>query len=197
MATPPDSTFDLHLPAGTATVFEQRIAGIPESKRTAWRYHRVASDDSLAAVARTYHVTVADLADANQTEGRPERFRYGSAGGASRACGRSLGSHPALHHAPRRHAGFDRRSIRRIARSAAALEQDSYRHQGRAGQASSRCRARGARYVPAVAASAAAVRRISPLDRVAMRTLSARMLRARRPRAAGRTLRPIRSARRC
>jgi len=39
--TPPDSAFDLHLPAGTATLFEQRIAAIPEGKRNAWRYHRV------------------------------------------------------------------------------------------------------------------------------------------------------------
>jgi membrane-bound lytic murein transglycosylase D len=34
MATPPDNAFDLHLPAGAAALFEQRIAGIPESKRT-------------------------------------------------------------------------------------------------------------------------------------------------------------------
>jgi membrane-bound lytic murein transglycosylase D len=66
MGTPPDTAFDLHLPGGTASVFEQRIAGIPESKRTSWRYHRVTADDSLAAVARTFHVTVADLAEANQ-----------------------------------------------------------------------------------------------------------------------------------
>lgn len=68
MATPPDTAFDLHLPAGAAAVFEQKIAGIPESKRTSWRYHRVTADDTLAAVARTYHVTVADLAQANQMQ---------------------------------------------------------------------------------------------------------------------------------
>ena len=66
MATPPDITFDLHLPAGSASVFEQRIAGIPESKRTSWRYHRVTRDDTLASVARTYHVAVAALAQANE-----------------------------------------------------------------------------------------------------------------------------------
>ena len=42
MVTPPDASFDLHLPAGTATLFAQRIAAIPEAKRNAWRYHRVA-----------------------------------------------------------------------------------------------------------------------------------------------------------
>jgi membrane-bound lytic murein transglycosylase D len=66
MVTPPDTPFDLHLPAGTATLFEQRIALIPEGKRNAWRYHRVASDDTLDSVAHTYRVSVAELAAANQ-----------------------------------------------------------------------------------------------------------------------------------
>ena len=65
MATPPDAAFDLHLPAGTASVFDQRIAGIPESRRTSWRYHRVVPEDTLASVARAYNVRVADLAQAN------------------------------------------------------------------------------------------------------------------------------------
>lgn len=68
MATPPDTAYDLHLPAGTATIFQQRIAGIPESKRTSWRYHRVTPDDSLTSVARAFHVTVSDLAEANQMQ---------------------------------------------------------------------------------------------------------------------------------
>lgn len=66
MVTPPDMAFDLHLPAGTEALFEQRIAQIPESKRNAWRYHRVASGDTLASVAREYRVTVDALAEANQ-----------------------------------------------------------------------------------------------------------------------------------
>ena len=41
LVTPPDASFDLHLPAGTAALFAQRIAAIPEAKRNAWRYHRV------------------------------------------------------------------------------------------------------------------------------------------------------------
>jgi membrane-bound lytic murein transglycosylase D len=66
MVTPPDAAFDLHLPGGMASVFQQRIAAIPEGKRNAWRYHRVASGDSLTSVAREYHVTEAELASANQ-----------------------------------------------------------------------------------------------------------------------------------
>ncbi len=65
MQTPPDTSFDLHLPAGTATLFEDRIAGIPEAKRDSWRYHRVTPDDTLESVARIYHVSAADLAAAN------------------------------------------------------------------------------------------------------------------------------------
>jgi membrane-bound lytic murein transglycosylase D len=66
MVTPPDASFDLHLPAGTATLFEQRIASIPEAKRNAWRYHRVTADDTLASVARQFHVSESALAGANQ-----------------------------------------------------------------------------------------------------------------------------------
>jgi membrane-bound lytic murein transglycosylase D len=64
--TPPDAPFDLHLPAGTATLFEQRAALIPEARRNSWRYHPVAAGDTLASVAQEYRVPVAELASANQ-----------------------------------------------------------------------------------------------------------------------------------
>jgi membrane-bound lytic murein transglycosylase D len=66
MVTPPDASFDLHLPAGTATLFQQRVALVPETKRYAWRYHRLTADDTLAAVAREFHVSESDLSAANQ-----------------------------------------------------------------------------------------------------------------------------------
>jgi membrane-bound lytic murein transglycosylase D len=66
MATPPDTAFDLHLPAGTATLFGERIAAIPAAKRNAWRYHRVAAEDTLASVAREFHIAEGELAEANQ-----------------------------------------------------------------------------------------------------------------------------------
>jgi len=66
MTTPPDSSFDLRLPAGTATLFGQRIAVIPETKRNAWRYHRVGGEDTLASVAREFRVPEAELAAVNQ-----------------------------------------------------------------------------------------------------------------------------------
>jgi membrane-bound lytic murein transglycosylase D len=66
MTSPPDTVFDLHLPAGAATLFEERIAAIPEARRNAWRYHRVTQDDTLDSVARTYRVSIPELAAANQ-----------------------------------------------------------------------------------------------------------------------------------
>jgi membrane-bound lytic murein transglycosylase D len=66
MVTPPEATFDLHLPAGTATLFDQRVALIPEARRNSWRYHAVVSGDTLASVAGEYRVSALALAEANQ-----------------------------------------------------------------------------------------------------------------------------------
>ena len=63
--TPPETSFDLHLPAGTATLFEERMAKIPEDRRNAWRYHRVTAKDTLASVAHEYRVSLDALAEAN------------------------------------------------------------------------------------------------------------------------------------
>lgn len=65
-ATPPDETFDLHLPAGTKDVFEQRIAGIPVDKRRYWRYHILAPGETLEEVARSFHVSASEIKDVNQ-----------------------------------------------------------------------------------------------------------------------------------
>ena len=62
MVTPPEASFDLHLPAGTATLFEQRVALIPETRRNSWRYHPVVAGDTLQSVAQEYRVPVAELA---------------------------------------------------------------------------------------------------------------------------------------
>lgn len=70
MVTPPEGPFDLHLPAGTATVFEDKIGSIPLNHRNSWRYHRVVADDTLAGVARIYHVSERELAEANQLDER-------------------------------------------------------------------------------------------------------------------------------
>lgn len=70
--TPPpgilNGPFDLHLPPGTATLYQQRVAEIPEDRRTQWRYHRVTPEDTLASVARSNHVSVEQLASVNQLQ---------------------------------------------------------------------------------------------------------------------------------
>jgi peptidoglycan lytic transglycosylase D len=68
MMTPPDEPYDLHLPTGSKSTFMEAIAEIPPDKRTAWRYHRVQRDDTLEALAKTYHVSAADIAFVNQIE---------------------------------------------------------------------------------------------------------------------------------
>jgi len=65
MVTPPGVAFDLHLPAGAATLFEQRAALIPEAHRNSWRYHPMAPSDTLESVAQEFRVPVATLAAAN------------------------------------------------------------------------------------------------------------------------------------
>ncbi|HZD47515.1 MAG TPA: transglycosylase SLT domain-containing protein [Silvibacterium sp.] len=65
-ATPPDDPFDLHLPVGTKELYEKRIAEIPEDKRRYWRYHKLAEGESIAEVARAFHVSASEIASVNQ-----------------------------------------------------------------------------------------------------------------------------------
>jgi membrane-bound lytic murein transglycosylase D len=66
METPAESPYDLHLPAGTAALFDQRVEAIPEGRRNSWRYHALTADDTLASVAHEYRVQPEELAAANQ-----------------------------------------------------------------------------------------------------------------------------------
>jgi membrane-bound lytic murein transglycosylase D len=68
LCTPADTSFDLHLPAGSKDLYEQRIAEIPQDKRTSWRFHTVAPGETLASIARDYHVTPAEIAFVNQIQ---------------------------------------------------------------------------------------------------------------------------------
>ncbi len=68
MTTPPDESFDLHLPTGTKDLYEKRIAEIPEDKRRYWRFHKVDSGDSMEEIARSYHVSVSEIAAVNQLD---------------------------------------------------------------------------------------------------------------------------------
>lgn len=68
MSTPGDMAYDLRIPVGTAGVFKQRIALIPEEHRNSWRFHIATEGDTLGSIAQTYHVKTADLETANQLD---------------------------------------------------------------------------------------------------------------------------------
>lgn len=65
--TPPNEPdFKLYLPAGTKGVYEQAVAAIPPSRREWWRSYKVESGETLAVVARKFHVSETSLTEANQ-----------------------------------------------------------------------------------------------------------------------------------
>jgi membrane-bound lytic murein transglycosylase D len=68
LATPDDPAFELHLPQGTAEKFNAEITTIPPDKWISWRRHRVENGETLASIAKKYHVTLAAIADANSLE---------------------------------------------------------------------------------------------------------------------------------
>jgi membrane-bound lytic murein transglycosylase D len=68
MITPNQGEFALNLPAGTKQKFEQAIAAIPVDKRMWWRYHKVASGETLASIAREYHTTPRAITAVNGLE---------------------------------------------------------------------------------------------------------------------------------
>jgi membrane-bound lytic murein transglycosylase D len=69
LSTPREGAFELHLPAGTKDQFETTIAAIPTGMRLWWRYPTVHSGETLASLARTYHLTAKSIAEANHLNG--------------------------------------------------------------------------------------------------------------------------------
>jgi membrane-bound lytic murein transglycosylase D len=65
LATPPDMSFDLHIPPGTKDLFNERLKDIPEDRRASWRFHVVRSGETLDGIASSLHARVADIADSN------------------------------------------------------------------------------------------------------------------------------------
>jgi membrane-bound lytic murein transglycosylase D len=66
--TPNDPKFELSLPSGSAARFRAEIAAIPPEKWTAWRLHGVAEGETLAAIARNFHVTPAAILQVNSLD---------------------------------------------------------------------------------------------------------------------------------
>jgi membrane-bound lytic murein transglycosylase D len=68
LTTPREGKFELHLPAGTKDQYETAITTIPTDMRLWWRYHTVQSGDTLASLARNYHVTAKSITAANHLD---------------------------------------------------------------------------------------------------------------------------------
>jgi membrane-bound lytic murein transglycosylase D len=66
MTTPPDESFDLHLPPGTKDLFQKEIAEIPEDRRRYWRFHKVGEGETLEDIARSFHVSASEIATVNE-----------------------------------------------------------------------------------------------------------------------------------
>jgi len=69
LTTPKVGAFELHLPHGTKDQYQAAVASIPSDMRLWWRYHKVQPGDTLASLARSYHVTAKSIATANQIDG--------------------------------------------------------------------------------------------------------------------------------
>jgi membrane-bound lytic murein transglycosylase D len=72
LTTPKDREFELRLPIGTKDRYLTAITAIPPDMRVWWRYHKVAPGDTLASVARSFHVSREAIVQANNLDGVDE-----------------------------------------------------------------------------------------------------------------------------
>jgi membrane-bound lytic murein transglycosylase D len=49
--------FQVHVPKGTAAATQEALDTVPANSRHAWRLHHVSSGDTLAGIAKSYHLT--------------------------------------------------------------------------------------------------------------------------------------------
>ena len=65
LTTPPDTSFDLHVPPGTKDVYTERLKDIPQDRRGSWRFHIVKSGDTVETIAAALHAKPNDIAETN------------------------------------------------------------------------------------------------------------------------------------
>ena len=61
------SGFSVHVPKGSAETTQSALESVPASNRNAWRLHHVDAGDTLAAIARTYHLSADRILAVNHT----------------------------------------------------------------------------------------------------------------------------------
>jgi membrane-bound lytic murein transglycosylase D len=59
------SGFQVHLPKDTSQSASAKLESVPAANRQAWRLHRVESGDTLAAIAKSYHVAPERIVEVN------------------------------------------------------------------------------------------------------------------------------------
>jgi membrane-bound lytic murein transglycosylase D len=59
--------FQIHVPAGAAQGAQAALESVPAVNRNAWRLHHVESGDTLAAIARSYHLPAQRIAQVNHS----------------------------------------------------------------------------------------------------------------------------------
>jgi membrane-bound lytic murein transglycosylase D len=59
--------FQVHVPSGTAQTALAALESVPAQNRNAWRLHHVESGDTLAAIARSYHLPAQRIAEVNHS----------------------------------------------------------------------------------------------------------------------------------
>jgi membrane-bound lytic murein transglycosylase D len=66
LSTPPDRSYDLHIPPGTAEIFQTRLKDIPEENRASWRFHIVKDGETLGEIAESLHARSELVAQLNE-----------------------------------------------------------------------------------------------------------------------------------
>ncbi len=59
--------FTVHVPKGSSEVALSAIESVPAANREAWRLHHVAAGDTLASIAKTYHLQADQILSVNNT----------------------------------------------------------------------------------------------------------------------------------
>jgi len=65
LSTPPDMSFDLHIPPGTKDLYADRLKDIPLDRRASWRFHVVKPGETLDSIATALHAKVVEIARTN------------------------------------------------------------------------------------------------------------------------------------
>ncbi len=66
LSTPRDIAFDLHIPPGTSSLYQERLKDIPDEDRASWRFHVVKPGETLEAIATQLHASPAQVAQLNE-----------------------------------------------------------------------------------------------------------------------------------